>query len=78
MKVTGLLFKMSIFGSNTGGISYKTIFEVSGTIVVSIFLSDNAMFFVKEIFVDLLIVSDTELSRKLVTEPITINITPLN
>ena len=39
MKVTGLLFKMSIFGPNTGGIFY---------------MIGNVMFFVKEIFLGLL------------------------
>ena len=48
------------------------------TIVISIFLSGNVMFFVTEIFPDLLIVSDTELSMELFTKPITINITFLN
>ena len=40
MKVTGLLFKMSIFGPNTGGIFY---------------MIGNATLFVKEIFLGLLI-----------------------
>ena len=48
------------------------------TIVISVFLSGNAMFFVTEIFPDLLIVSHTELSMELFTKPITINITFLN
>ena len=39
------------------------------TIVVSIFCSGNAIFFVKEIWPDLLIVSDTELSIVLFTRP---------
>ena len=46
--------------------------------VVSVFLSGNAMFFVKEISPDLLIASDMELSLELFTGPITGNITTLN
>ena len=46
--------------------------------VVSVFLSGNAMFFVKEISPDLLIASDIELSLELFTGPITVNITTLN
>ena len=75
MKVTGLLFKMSIFGPNTGGIFYMTFFKISGNCSCLYISSGNAIFFLKELFLDLLISSDTELSMELFTEPIAINIT---
>ena len=84
------MFSLSVWKSN--GCSFKSPYSgqtqvvfftwpfsnLVAAMVVSVFLSGNAMFFVKEISPDLLIASDIELSLELFTGPITVNITTLN
>ena len=84
------MFSLSVWKSN--GCSFKSPYSgqtqvvfftwpfsnLVAAMVVSVFLSGNAMFFVKEISPDLLIASDMELSLELFTGPITGNITTLN
>ena len=63
MKVTSLLFKIFVFWPHDTTIFFLPISSVLvATMVVFIFFSGNAMFFVKEILLEFCIAVDIELS----------------
>ena len=74
VKITGLLFKISIFRPNTCAVCYLALPIViklrSYNGCLNVFFLDNAKFFVKEIRSDFLIASETELTTELFAAPI--------
>ena len=62
MEIARLLFEITVFRPNACCIFPFLFSNLVATVLVSIFCSGNAMFFVKENLLDLCIASDKELS----------------